>query len=299
METVRYIWMNGTQVPWDQAQIHVLTHSLHYGGGVFEGIRFYETDKGPAIFRLKDHVERLFRSAHVLQMKIPYSKEEVEQAIRDLVTSNGISSGYIRPIAYFAYGKMGLNPKGSPVHVSVALWPWGAYLEKDVVRVKLSKYKRPDPQTVQVEAKITGHYVNSILASLEAHGLGFDEALLLDTNGNVAEGPGENIFFVKNNILFTPRRGNILPGITRASVMKLAKDHNFECEEKKIRLKELLQADEVFFTGTAAEITAIGSIDDVFFRDGTMGPVTKTLRDLYLDVAHGKKPDYSDWLDVV
>ncbi|MBI2464340.1 branched-chain amino acid transaminase [Candidatus Peregrinibacteria bacterium] len=299
METVQYIWMNGVQVPWDQAQMHVLTHSLHYGGAVFEGIRFYETSDGPAIFRLKDHVERFFQSARVLQMNIPYLKDEIIAVIRELVRSNGITSGYIRPIAYFAYGKMGLNPQGCPVHVAVGLWPWGAYLEKDVVRVKLSQYRRLHPETIHVEAKVTGHYVNSILASLEAHGLGFDEALLLDTDGNVAEGPGENIFFVKNSILYTPKRGSILPGITRDSVMKLAKDHNFECKEKKIRMKELLQADEAFFTGTAAEITAIGSIDDVPVRNGSMGTLTKMFRNLYFDVVHGKNDVYRHWLDVV
>lgn len=299
MEKVPYIWMDGRLIKWDDAKIHVLTHALHYGSGVFEGIRFYDTQKGPAIFRLSDHLDRLFFSAKTLSMKIPYTKKELATASRLLIQKNKVREGYLRPIAYFGYGKMGLSPIGAPVNVALAAWPWGAYLGHDMVRVKISKFMRIHPKSSETKAKICGHYVNSILASLEARGAGCDEAILLDFEGNVAEGPGENIFMVKNDEIFTPKEGSILPGITRDSIKKLAKKFKMGFYEKKISVKELLKADELFFTGTAAEITGISHIDGTRIADGKMGKVTRRLREVYQEVVHGRMEEYAEWLEYV
>lgn len=299
MDTAAFIWMDGVLKPWNDAQIHILTHSLHYGGAAFEGIRFYETDRGPAIFRLDEHLKRLFYSASTLEMMIPYSLDDLKEATLALIRQCGLKSGYIRPIVYYGYGKMGLYPVGAPVHVSIAVWPWGAYLGKDVVRVKISRFARIHPRSSITDAKISGHYVNSILPSLEAHKAGFDEAILLDFEGNVAEGPGENVFLVKEGRLVTPSPGNILPGITRDTVFTLALDFGIPYEEKVVSLNELKTADELFFTGTAAEITGIGQVDDVCIGSGTLGHLTAKIRNTYLDVVHGRMEKYRFWLTYV
>ncbi len=299
MEKTEKIWMDGKLVKWEDAKVHVLTHSLHYGSGVFEGIRFYETDKGPAIFRLHDHLARLFHSASTLEMKVPFSPKEMEKAIVETVKANSVKSGYIRPLVYYGYGKMGLYPHGTPgapVNVSIAVWPWGAYLGHDAVKVKVSSFLRVHPRSFVADAKVCGSYVNSINASLEAKREGFDEALMLDYKNLVSEGPGENIFMVKNGKLCTPSLGSILPGITRNSILQIAKDEKIGTAEKDISLEELKGADEVFFTGTAAEVTAIKQIDTTTIGDGKAGPITGKLGKMYLDIVHGKNKKYEKWL---
>ena len=297
MEETKFIWMDGKFVAWKDAKIHVLTHTLHYGAGVFEGIRCYETAKGTAVFRLKDHIDRLYYSADTLKMKIPFSKEEFTEAVKETVRKNSLKAGYIRPICFFGYGKMGLNPAGAPVNCSIAVWPWGKYLGEGDVKVKTSKYMRLHPKSTYSEAKITGHYVNSIFASVEAKDAGYDEALLLDYAGNVAEGPGENLFIIKDGKLLTPPLGAILKGITRASIIQLAKDHEIKVEEKTLTLKDVYNADEAFFSGTAAEVTAIESIDGKKIGNKAPGPITTKLRDLFMDIVHGKNKKYESWLD--
>ncbi|MCK4614470.1 MAG: branched-chain amino acid transaminase [Thermoplasmata archaeon] len=299
MNETEYIWMNGSLVPWRDAKIHVLTHTLHYGGGVFEGIRCYNTERGTAIFRLKDHTERFFSGAKTLRMKVPYSKDEINEAIKKTVRKNRVNEGYIRPLIYYGYGKMGLNPKGASINIAIAVWPWGAYLGEDAVNVKIPDIIRIHPQTTDTGAKITGNYANSILASLEIREAGYDEALLLDYRGNIAEGPGENFFIVKDSKLFTPPSGNVLSGITRDSIIKIAGDEGMEVEERVLTPSDVKDADEAFFTGTAAEITSIRTIDDVVIGDGNIGPITHKLRSIYLDTVRGKIERYREWLDLV
>ena len=299
MEEVKKIWLNGKLVDWNKANVHLLTHTLHYGGGVFEGIRAYKSENGSAVFRLQEHVDRLFYSASTMDMKIHFSKKEIKKAILDTIRINGIKECYIRPLIFFGYGKMGLNPTGAPVNIAIAIWPWGAYLNKEIVSVKISKYIRPHPKSTVTDAKICGSYANSILASLEIKKAGFDEALLLDYQGHVAEGPGENIFIVKSGKLFTPKLGAILGGITRDSIMQIAKDLKIEVEEKNITVEELKLADEAFFTGTAAEICAIGKIDDTMINHEKIGATTKKIREAYDKVIHGKSKKYSKWLSPI
>ena len=297
MDETKKIWMDGKLIDWKDAKTHVLTHSLHYGGGVFEGIRFYKTDKGTAVFRLKEHVERLFKSAESVEMAIPFTQEEIFSAIVKTVKVNAVEYGYIRPIAFFGYGKMGLNPKGAPVNVAIACWPWGAYLGDEAVKVKTSSYMRIHPKSTKADAKICGHYVNSILASIEAKNAGFEEAILLDYQGNVAEGPGENIFMVKGGKLITPALGNILPGITRSSVFSIARDIGIAVEERKITPQELKGADELFFTGTAAEVSPIGKLDDKTIGNGTIGPITAKIKQEFF--SRIKKAEPSGWFALV
>jgi branched-chain amino acid aminotransferase len=295
MEKTPYIWMNGTLIPWEEAKTHVICHSLHYGSGVFEGIRFYETTSGePAIFRLEEHTKRLFYSANVVKMHIPYSEDEINTATKEIVRTSGITAGYIRPLGFFGE-KMGLNPKGAPVHVLIAAWGWGKYLADRPLRVKISQYIRIHPKSVIADAKVSGHYVNSILASQEAEE-GYDEAILLDFEGNVAEGPGENIFIVKDGTLITPSFGKILKGITRDAVLTLAKDFGISVEERTIAPEELFSADEAFFTGTAAEVSPIGSIDDRQIGNGEEGPITHRLREAFFDIVHGRSAKYENWI---
>ena len=295
MQETEFIWMNGKFVKWEDAKIHVLTHALHYGSGVFEGIRVYKTNKGAAIFRLKEHVKRLFDSAESLFMKIPYSQEDIEEAIKETVKINKLEEGYIRPIVFYGYGKMGLDPKGAKIEVAIAVWPWPSYIG-DSAKVAVSSFVRISPKSLKADKKVCGHYINSILASLEAKEKGYDEALLLDSEGKVAEGPGENIFLVKEGKIKTvPLRGQILPGITRDSVIKIAKDLGYEVLEEDISLEELKQADELFFTGTAAEVTPITQLDDKEFK---IGEITKNLKKNYLDIVRGKE-GYEGWLEYV
>jgi branched-chain amino acid aminotransferase len=299
MEETNFIWMDGKLVPWKDAKIHVLTHSLHYGSAVFEGIRFYEAENHkPAIFRLKEHVARLFNSAKAFNMKVPFSHEQIEKAIIETVKINEIKSGYIRPLIYFGYGKMGLGLAGAPVNVSIACWPWGAYLGEKPVRVKISEFMRIHPKSSVMHAKISGHYENSILASEEIHAKGYDEALLLDFEGNIAEGPGENLFIVKDNKLITPQLGKILAGITRDSIIKIAKDQSIEVQEKILKPSEVYSADEAFFTGTAAEVTSIESVDDKKMKTAP-GPITSKLKQIYSEAISGKIKKYESWLSYV
>lgn len=299
MQKTKSIWFNGELVPWDQANVHVLTHTLHYGGGAFEGIRFYNTDKGPAIFRLKDHIDRLLFSAKTLRMELPYSCEEICEAVQEVVRVNELPAGYIRPIAYFGYGKMGVNPIGSPPQLAIACWPWGAYLPHDAVDIKTSRFIRIHPASTQVEAKLCGHYLNGILAVLELQGTHYHEALFLDDDGFISEGAGENFFMLKDEIIYTPKLGTILAGITRSTVMEIAAKMGYKVVETNITLADAYQSDEAFFTGTAAEVTAIRSIDDKIIGNGAVGTVTATIKFAYLDIVHGKNTEYEKYLTVV
>ena len=299
MEETDYIWKNGTMLPWESATTHVLTHTLHYGGGVFEGLRVYDTERGPAIFRLPEHIERLFYSASALQMQIPFSQKEIVDACIKVVRENKLQKGYVRPIAYYGYGKMGVNPKGAAVDVAIACWPWGAYLPHDMIEVKVSSFIRIHPKTTVADAKISGHYVNSILAVLELSGTKYHEALFLDFNGNVAEGPGENLFVVKNGAIFTPQLGTILPGITRATVMELARSLGFRITETNLTLSDVYTSDEAFFTGTAAEVTPIRSVNDMVIGKGEVGPLTSGIRKLFFDVVHGRIKEFEKFVTFV
>ncbi len=294
----KFVWLDGKFVSFDKAQIHLLNHSLHYGSAAFEGERFYLTSRGSAIFRLPEHTERLFSSAKAIGIKIPYTKEQIIRVTRKLIRKNKLTEGYIRPIAFYG-AKMGLFPGGSPVHVAIAAWPWGAYLGEKPIKVRMSPIMRSHPDSVFPYAKISGYYANSIFATREAREAGFDEALLLDANGFVAEGPGENIFMVKQGILYTPMPGSILPGITRASIIQIAGNMGIRVKEKKIKPHELRQADELFFTGTAAEVTPIGMIDSKKIGNGGVGPVTHMLKEQYLRAVRGEDPKYYRWLTLV
>ena len=298
MKETNYIWMDGKIIPWADAKIHVLTHSLHYGSAVFEGLRFYEAEEGPAIFRLKEHTTRLFYSADTIKLRIPFSEDEINSAIIETVKVNEIKTGYIRPLAFFGYGKMGLRPTGSPVNLSIAVWPWDSYLGANPINVKISPYIRIHPQSTSMDAKITGNYVNSTFAGVDAISNGYEEALLLDFEGNVAEGPGENIFIVKNDIIYTPPKGKILAGITRDSIMTIAEDFGYSVQEKVLKPEDVYDADEAFFTGTAAEVTAIASLDDHPMKFQT-GPITKKLSDTFLSIVKGLNEKYKNWLTIV
>lgn len=299
MDITSFIWMNGSFVPWEDAKIHILTHTLHYGLGVFEGIRVYKTSKGPAIFRLQDHVKRLYYSASAMKMEVPWSEKAMNEAIVETVRKNKLEQGYIRPIIYFGYGKMGLNPKGAPVDASVSCWPWGKYLAEGAINVKIVKTIRLHPKSGVTDAKVTGHYFNSINAVLELAGTSYDEALLLDYKGNIAEGPGENFFMVKKGVILTPPLGTILKGITRDTVVKLARDLGYPVKEQLLKPKDILGADEAFFTGTAAEITPIGSIDDQIIAAGKEGSITSVLKNAFMGIVTGKDKKYEKYLTIV
>lgn len=298
-----FIWQDGKLVPWRDATTHVLTHSLHYGMGVFEGVRAYKTERGTAIFRLKEHTERLFRSAHIFQMAMPYSQEELNEAQKEVIRANNLESGYLRPLAYYGSEKMGVSPKGAKVHVIIAAWPWGAYLGEEGmqrgIRIKTSSYTRHHVNITMVRAKASGNYMNSILANNEATTDGYDEALLLDPEGYACEGAGENLFIVKNGKLFTPDLTACLEGITRATVMQLASELGIEVIEKRITRDEVYCADEAFFTGTAAEVTPIRELDNRQIGPGHRGPITKALQEKYFDVVYGRSAAHADWLAAV
>jgi branched-chain amino acid aminotransferase len=299
LQKVEKIWMNGRLVKWDDAKVHVLTHALHYGSGVFEGIRCYKTERGPAVFRLKEHMQRLHDSARVYRMEVPYSVEELCKATAALIKANKLTEGYIRPIAFRGYGEMGLNPLKAPIDVAIAMWPWGTYLGeeglKKGIKAKISSFQRISPNVLPSSAKATGQYINSILAKLEALDCGYDEAIMLDFRGFVSEGPGENVFMVKDSELYTPPRyASILPGITRSSVIKIACSLGYNVYEMDLARSMLYGADEAFFTGTAAEITPIRQIDGI--EIGKPGPVTKAIQEKFFDIAKGKDKRYKDWL---
>jgi branched-chain amino acid aminotransferase len=301
MEKAKNIWMNGELVPWDEAKVHVLTHTLHYGLGVFEGIRCYKcVDGRSGIFRLREHIDRLFQSALIVQIEIPFSKEEIEEACKEIVRVNGLDEAYIRPLVFIGEGVMGVHPHDNPIRVAIIAWKWGAYLGEEALkngtRAKTSSYIRHHPNAMMTKAKICGNYVNSVLAKREVTRLGYDEAILLDPEGYVAEGSGENIFIVKNGIIKTTPPTTILPGITRDTVIKLAKDRGYTVIEERFTRDELYIADEVFLTGTAAEITPVREIDDRPIGNGKPGKITKELQELYFNTVRGKLPQYSHWI---
>jgi branched-chain amino acid aminotransferase len=299
MQTTETIWHNGKFVPWADAKTHVLSHALHYGGGAFEGIRFYKTPNGTAIFRLSDHIDRLFYSANALKMNLPYSKEEITHAVKEIVTMNKLEAGYIRPIVFYGYGRLGVNPVGIPVDIAIACWPWGAYLPHEAVDVKTSKYIRIHPESTVVDAKLCGHYVNSILASLELQGTHYHEALFLDSHGHVTEGAGENFFMCEQGVIYTPHLGGILSGITRHTIMNLAKNLKLDLVERHITLNEVFHAEEAFFTGTAAEVTPIRSINDRILGQGAIGKITATLKAAYMDLVQGRNDEFIHYLTFV
>lgn len=297
------IWLNGRLVNWADAKVHVLTHTLHYGCGAFEGIRCYKTKNGPAIFRLNEHVERLFKSSHILQIEIPYTSDQIRKAIIDTVKANGLKECYIRPIVYIGYGAMGLYPKDNPVDVAVAAWKWGTYLGeegiKNGIRVKISSFTRHHVNVSMTKSKTCGDYVNSMLAKKEAISCGYDEALLLDTNGFVAEGAGENIFIVRKGVLMTPPISSVLEGITRESIIKIAERKGIRFKEANITRDELYIADEAFLTGTAAELTPIREVDGRLIGKGKPGPLTKELQTLFFKIVKGEVKAYNSWLTYV
>lgn len=300
IQEAKKIWMDGKMVGWKDANVHVLTHTLHYGVGVFEGIRCYRGVKGSAIFRLKEHVGRLFTGAHICQIDIPFSREEITRAIIDTIKVNGLEECYIRPLVYLGYGAMGIFPRDNPVKVSIATWPWGAYLGeeglKNGIRVKVSSYTRHHVNISMTKAKVCGNYVNSQLAKREVIASGFDEALLLDTEGYISEGSGENIFTVRNGIIKTTPLTSILEGITRDSVIRIAGNEGIKVVEERFTRDELYISDEAFFTGTAAEITPIKEVDHRMIGPGKPGPVTKRLQSIFFDIVNGKIDRYSHWL---
>lgn len=297
------IWLDGEMVPWREARIHVLTHTLHYGMGVFEGVRAYRTDDGAAIFRLREHTERLFNSAHIVGMTIPYDKETLDEAQRAAVRENKLDSAYIRPMCFYGSEGMGLRADNLNVHCMVAAWEWGAYLGEDNmnhgIRIKVSSFTRHHVNITMCRAKANGNYMNSMMALQEAMRDGYDEALLLDASGYVMEGSGENIFIVREGVLYTPDLTSALDGITRKTVMALAAELGIEVVEKRITRDEVYIADEAFFTGTAAEVTPIREVDGRPIGSGTRGPVTKRLQDLYFDQVHGRRDEHPEWLTLV
>ncbi|HRM21688.1 MAG TPA: branched-chain amino acid transaminase [Neisseria sp.] len=297
------IWFNGQMVEWRDAKTHVLTHTLHYGMGVFEGVRAYETAEGPAIFRLQEHTKRLFNSAKILGMKLPYTQDEINQAHIDVVKANNLHSCYFRPMAYYGAAKLGVAPQADDVQVILAAWPWGAYLGEEGmkrgIRVRVSSFTRHHPNIHMIKAKANGNYLNSILANTEATRDGYDEAILLDAQGYVAEGSGENIFVVNEGRLYTPALDVALDGITRKSVIAIAEEMGLPVIEKRITRDELYAADEVFFTGTAAEVTPIREIDNREIGIGERGPITTEIQQRYFDIVEGKNPAYRHWLTYV
>jgi len=295
------IWLDGQMVPWREATVHVLTHTLHYGMGVFEGVRAYKTEDGPAIFRLADHTRRLFRSAHILNMVMPFDPDMINNACRAVVRDNGLESGYMRPMCFYGAEGMGLRADNLKVHVMIAAWPWGTYLGDDSmergIRVRTSSYTRHHVNITMCKAKANGNYMNSMLALQEAIASGCDEALLLDTEGYVAEGSGENIFLVRDGRLYTPELTSALEGITRDTIMQLAAELDLPIIEKRITRDEVYIADEAFFTGTAAEVTPIRELDDRPIGGGSRGPVTERLQSLYFDQVYGRRETHPEWLD--
>ncbi len=298
-----FIWHDGKLVPWRDATTHVLTHSLHYGLAVFEGVRAYKTIHGTAIFKLKEHTDRLFNSAHIYRMPMPWDKATLIEAQKEVVRVNKLESCYLRPIAFYGSEKMGVSPRGAKTHVAVAAWPWGAYLGEEGmekgIRVKTSSYARHHVNVTMARAKFAATYANSILANMEATENGYDEALLLDVDGFVAEGAGENLFIIKDGVIYEPEIASALIGITRASVITLAKELGYTVVSKRLTRDDVYIADEAFFTGTAAEVTPIRELDNRQIGEGRRGPITTKIQSLFFDVVNGKVPAYADWLTPV
>ncbi len=300
MQTTDTIWHNGVLKPWEESTTHVLTHTLHYGGGAFEGVRFYKTDKGPAIFQLKKHTERLIYSSKVLGMELDYNLEELMAAQVEMVKANGLEAGYIRPLSFYGYKELGVSAKGNPVEIIIANWPWGKYLPHDMVDIKVSKYKRISPETTVIDAKICGHYIGGILSAIELEDTKYHEALFLDHDGNIAEGAGENFFIVKDKVIYTPSLGHILPGITRATIIEIAEHYGYKVVEQKLTLAQAQDADEAFFTGTAVEVTPIRSINDhIIGKADVVGEVTAFIKQTYDDVVHGRNEEFIKYLTFV
>ncbi len=302
ISAVEKIWMNGELVAWEDAKIHVLSHALHYGTGVFEGVRCYETARGPAIFRLRDHLARMERSARIFMMEIPYAVDELVEATRELIRINGLRSCYVRPIAYRGYGEIGVNPQGNPVDVCIAVWPWGAYLGEEAltkgVRMTVSSWRRHDPNIIPPQAKVTGAYINSVLAKVEALDKGFDEGIMLNPQGYISEATGENLFIVRDGELLTPPlAAGPLPGITRSSVIAIARDLGITVFETLLTRADLYLAEEMFCVGTAAEVTPVREVDGRVI--GEPGPVTQALQQKYFQIVKGEDDKYADWLDYV
>lgn len=302
MEKVEFIWQNGEFVPWDEARTHVLSHGLHYGTGVFEGIRCYDTERGPAVFRHREHLERLSKSASLYYFELPYTTEELRLATHELLRRNGLRSGYIRPLAYRGYGEMGLYASSAPIEVIIAAWPWGSYLgdegKEKGIRAKVSSWRAISGDSLIPHAKASGQYLNSILAKTESANAGYDEAILLDPQGCVSEGSGENVFIVRDGVLITPgHTSSILDGITRDAVVQIAGDLGYRVEERPIARSELYLADEVFLTGTAAELVPVREIDD--HPLGEPGEVTRVIQAKFEDALHGRAEEYLEWLDFV
>lgn len=297
------IWYDGKLVPWRDATTHVLTHSLHYGLSVFEGVRAYETELGTAIFRLNDHTRRLFNSAHIYQMPIPFTQEALNEAQRQVVRENKLASAYIRPLAFYGSEKIGVSPKGAAVHVAIAAWSWGAYLGEDAlkngIRVKISSFARQHVNVTMPRAKVASTYANSIIANAEAQEHGYDEAILLDTEGFLAEGAGENLFLVRDGVIYEPEIASALTGITRSTIHTLAADLGLQVVTRRLTRDDLYIADEAFFTGTAAEVTPIREVDRRIIGKGARGPVTEKLQAAFFDAVSGKNPKYHHWLTPV
>ncbi|HEY9105201.1 MAG TPA: branched-chain amino acid transaminase [Roseateles sp.] len=295
------IWMDGELVDWRDAKIHVLTHTLHYGCGAFEGVRAYDTVNGTAIFRLQEHTQRLFNSAKILRMKIPFTQEQVNEAQREVIKANGLKSAYIRPLTWIGSEKLGVSPKGNKVHLIVAAWSWGAYLGEEGmkrgIRVKTSSYTRHHVNITMTQAKTVSNYTNSILANMEATDEGYDEALLLDASGFVSEGAGENLFVIKNGVVYTPDlSAGALNGITRNTIFAICQDLGLKLVEKRITRDEVYISDEAFFTGTAAEVTPIRELDRIEIGAGSRGPITEKIQTAFFDIVNGRNPKYAEWL---
>jgi branched-chain amino acid aminotransferase len=304
IQPVAKVWMDGKLVDWEDAKIHVLTHALHYGTGVFEGIRAYETSRGAAIFRLTDHIMRMFRSAHVYMIDIPFTPEQLIEGAKDTVRASGLQSCYVRPIVFHGYGEMGLNPLNAPVNVAIAVWAWGTYLGDDCLengaRLIVSSWRRPDPNVLPAQAKATGQYLNSGLAKVEALKAGYDDAIMLAQDGKVAEGTGENLFLVRDGVLVTPTQATgILQGITRDSIFTIAQDLGYEIVEQALVRSDIYTADEAFLTGTAAEVTPIREVDNRSIGTGTRGPITKEIQQTYFAAVKGEMDKYASWLEHV
>jgi branched-chain amino acid aminotransferase len=302
VQKMEKIWMDGRLIPWDEAKVHVLTHTLHYGLGIFEGIRCYLCHDGTsAVFRLKEHIDRFFDSGLIGGLTIPYSKKEIVGACKETLRANGLKAGYIRPLAFIGEGVMGVYPGDNPIQVAIITWSWGAYLGEEAlekgIRAKVSSYTRHHVNVMMTKAKIAGNYVNSVLAKREVMKLGYEEAMMLDTEGYVSEGSGENIFIVKNGVMKTTPLTSILSGITRDSVIQIAKSRKIPIVEEKFTRDELYTAQEAFFTGTAAEITPIREVDDRQIGEGKPGPVTKELQAVFFDIVKGKNSEFREWLD--
>ncbi len=298
------IWMDGAMVEWRDAKIHVLTHTLHYGCGAFEGVRAYKTDKGPAIFRLQEHTERLFNSAKILRMAIPFTQAQLNQAQIDVVRENKLESAYIRPLTWIGSKRLGVSPKGNTIHLMVAAWLWGAYLGEEGlqrgIRVKTSSFTRHHVNITMTQAKAVSNYTNSILAKMEATEDGYDEALLLDVSGFVSEGAGENLFVVKHGVIYTPDlSAGALNGITRNTILHIAKDLGLEVVQKRITRDEVYISDEAFFTGTAAEVTPVRELDRIAIGTGSRGPITEKIQAAFFDIVNGRNPKYAHWLTLV